>query len=176
MHVYWQVQSDLSMLKEKEEKKKLEAEEKERQKEGRLEKGKKKEEEQKWKDEEKAHKAAEREEKRKCMEEEKVRKATEKAERLAAKGKAGKSATKEYLTRKKPRLNVEASIDSYHCCACIGRRMKGLEGSGWSVLVEDGFMKTVLFLILVTMTSYVLYVSCKKVLVHKNLIKFLGKG
>lgn len=126
----------LAMLKEKEEKKRLEAEEKEKRREERLLKRKQKEEAQ-LKKEEKIWKAAEREEKRKRMEEEKVHKATERAKKLAAKSKAvankqapentkrsapqgSSDSANGRSVRKKLRLDVDTDIYTDLCCVCFG--------------------------------------------------------
>ncbi len=166
------------MLKEKEEKKRLEAEEKEKRREERLLKQQQKEEEAKLKKEEKIRKAAEREEKRKRTEEEKVHKATERAKKLAAKAKAiankqapdntkrsapqgSSDSSNGRSVRKKLRLDVDTDIYTDHdlCCVCLDplKRMKGLEGPGSSARVEDGSMKTVSLLIVVIVISFVLY-------------------
>ena len=132
----------LSIMKEKEEKKRRELEEKEKRKQERLLKKKLKEEEQKHKEAEKIRKAHEREERRKRMEAEKIRKATEKKNHKAKRvrnaesppvpsttdessgaGNAQESQLREASMRplrKRKKLNVDNVIFSDLCCVCFG--------------------------------------------------------
>ena len=145
----------LSILKEKEEKKRRDLEEKEKRKKERWMKKKQKEEDQKRKEEEKVRKATEREEKRRRMEDEKIRRAAEretlKAKKFAARakrtaniaasatsdeshaaGNAQESISSDASTRpvrKKRRLNVDSEIYTDLCCVCFGS-FKEDEGTG----------------------------------------------